>query len=69
MHMPMMNEEFVQKWQCGQKIFIANMIPHHQGAIDSAKLILEYGSNEEVKAIARNIIKTQTKEIEDSMSF
>lgn len=47
------------------KDFIANMIPHHQGAIDSAKLILEYGSNEEVKAIARNIIKTQTKEIED----
>ena len=64
MHMPMMNEEFVQSGNV-DKDFIANMIPHHQGAIDSAKLILEYGSNEEVKAIARNIIKTQTKEIED----
>lgn len=63
MHMPMMNEEFVQSGNV-DKDFIANMIPHHQGAIDSAKLILEYGSNEEVKAIARNIIKTQTKEIE-----
>lgn len=64
MHMPMMNEEFVQSGNV-DKDFIANMIPHHQGAIDSAKSILEYGSNEEVKAIARNIIKTQTKEIED----
>ena len=64
MHMPMMNEEFVQSGNV-DKDFIANMIPHHQGAIDSAKLILEYGSNEEVKVIARNIIKTQTKEIED----
>ena len=64
MHMPMMNEEFVQSGNV-DKDFIANMIPHHQGAIDSAKLILEYGSNEEVKAIARNIIKIQTKEIED----
>ena len=50
MHMPMMNEEFVQSGNV-DKDFIANMIPHHQGAIDSAKLILEYGSNEEVKAI------------------
>lgn len=64
MHMPMMNEEFVQSGNV-DKDFIANMIPHHQGAIDSAKLILEYGNNKEVKELAHNIIKTQTEEIED----
>ena len=37
MHMPMMNEEFVQSGNV-DKDFIANMIPHHQGAIDFCKI-------------------------------
>lgn len=62
MHMPMMNTDFVQSGNV-DKDFIANMIPHHQGAIDSAKMILEYSSNDDVRNIAKNIINTQEKEI------
>lgn len=62
MHMPMMNTDFVQSGNV-DKDFIANMIPHHQGAIDSAKMILEYSSNKDVRNIAQNIINAQEKEI------
>lgn len=62
MHMPMMNAELVESGNV-DKDFIANMIPHHQGAVDSAKLILEHSKNEQVRAIAQNIIKTQEQEI------
>lgn len=43
--------------------FVAGMIPHHQGAIDMAKVELRYGKNPEMRRLARNIIKAQDKEI------
>lgn len=64
MHMPMMNTEFVESKNV-DKDFIANMIPHHQGAIDSAKMILEHSKNEQVRAIAKNIISAQEQEVKD----
>jgi uncharacterized protein (DUF305 family) len=31
------------------KDFVAMMVPHHQGAIDMAKLLLRYGKNQKLK--------------------
>jgi uncharacterized protein (DUF305 family) len=43
--------------------FVAAMIPHHQGAIDMARAELRYGTNEQVRRIAQEIIVTQEDEI------
>ncbi len=43
--------------------FIQGMIPHHQGAVDMARIVLEHGDNEEAKELARNIIKAQEEEM------
>ena len=43
--------------------FVAMMIPHHQGAIDMAQAQLRYGSNEQLKRLAQEIIVTQQQEI------
>ncbi len=43
--------------------FIQGMIPHHQGAVDMANIILEHGDDEEAKELARNVIKAQEEEI------
>ncbi|RYG26115.1 DUF305 domain-containing protein [bacterium] len=44
--------------------FAALMIPHHQGAIDMAKIELEHGKKEELKKMAQAIFDSQSKEIE-----
>ena len=43
--------------------FIQGMIPHHQGAVDMANIILEHGDDNEAKKLAREIIAAQEKEI------
>ncbi len=39
------------------------MIPHHQGAIDMAKVVLQYGKNPEIRTLAEAIVKDQEGEI------
>jgi uncharacterized protein (DUF305 family) len=43
--------------------FVTGMIPHHQGAIDMAKIVLEKGKDPEIKTLAEGIIKAQESEI------
>ncbi|WP_146691214.1 DUF305 domain-containing protein [Bradyrhizobium canariense] len=43
--------------------FAAMMIPHHQGAIDMALAELRYGTNEQLRRIAQEIIVEQQQEI------
>ncbi len=43
--------------------FAMMMKPHHQGAIDMAKVELQYGTDPELKAMAQKIIDAQTAEI------
>jgi len=44
--------------------FAAIMIPHHQGAIDMAKVELQFGKNPVLRRLAQGIIVEQLQEIE-----
>ena len=43
--------------------FVAMMVPHHQGAIDMARVELKYGRDPDLRRLARNIVKAQEDEI------
>ena len=51
------------------RMFLANMIAHHQGAVDMANLALTSAKHQEIKDMANNIISAQTKEIGDMQSW
>ena len=44
--------------------FAAMMIPHHQGAVDMAKVELQFGKNPVLRRLAQGIIVEQLQEIE-----
>ena len=44
--------------------FLAMMIPHHAGAVDMARLVLQHGRDPATRQLAEDIIAGQTIEIE-----
>lgn len=51
------------------RMFIAGMIAHHQGAVDMAKLAQAQAKHTELKTMAGNIITAQEKEIADMTAW
>jgi uncharacterized protein (DUF305 family) len=43
--------------------FVAHMIPHHEGAVEMAKVELKYGKDATLRKLAKDIIASQDKEI------
>lgn len=51
------------------RLFLSNMIAHHQGAVDMAELALTSAKHQEIKDLATAIISAQTSEITDMTSW
>ena len=49
--------------------FARGMLPHHRGAVDMAKVQLQYGTDEEMRKLAQDIIDAQQPEIELMQSW
>ena len=60
MHGPMMTGMMIKDPDVA---FICGMIPHHQSAIDMARVVLKTGDNAEAKRMAEKVIKDQEQEI------
>ena len=59
----MMNGMNVKPTGKPDKDFVLVMMPHHQGAIDMAKVELQYGTDPELRQLATDIVAAQEKEI------
>ena len=49
--------------------FRTHMIPHHQGAVEMAKVALKHAKNPETKRMAQKIIDDQEKEITEMQEW
>lgn len=62
MEQGMMNEDADVAFACG-------MIAHHQGAIDMAQVLLEYGDDPRMIKLAEEVMEAQVGEIEKMTSW
>jgi len=63
--MERMNRDMIGKPMTGNpdRDFVAMMAPHHQGAIDMARIYLREGKDPELRGMAEKIIADQEREI------
>ncbi|WP_432431520.1 CopM family metallochaperone [Chelatococcus daeguensis] len=43
--------------------FVRAMIPHHQGAVDMAKVVLAFGKDPKIRELAESVVQAQESEI------
>ncbi|NJM51870.1 MAG: DUF305 domain-containing protein [Sphingomonadales bacterium] len=60
MHGPMM---MGVKHPDADKAFVLGMLPHHQGALDMAKIQLKFGKDRKMRRLAFDILRTQHLEV------
>ena len=64
----MMQDMHAAGWSGNVDIdFLAMMIPHHAGAVDMARLLLQHGRDPAARMLAEEIIASQTVEIDSMM--
>jgi uncharacterized protein (DUF305 family) len=51
------------------KDFVTMMLPHHQGAVDMAKVELQYGKDPKLKKMAARIVKDPEKEFREMKAW
>ncbi len=67
--MDMMQDMAVEYTGNADVDFRLKMIPHHQGAIDMAKVALEHGTDPDTKLLAEAIIAAQEREIAEMQDW
>jgi uncharacterized protein (DUF305 family) len=61
----MARQMVMENGKYSDKAFIDAMVPHHQGAIEMARVALKNAEHAEIKELTRNIISSQQAEIEE----
>lgn len=49
--------------------FVRNMIPHHQSAVEMAKVVLQHSKEPETRKLAEDVVRTQEAEIAQMRAF
>jgi uncharacterized protein (DUF305 family) len=68
-HMKMMEDMHIEYTGNSDVDFVQGMIPHHQGAIDMAKVQLQHGKDPELRKMAQKIISDQEKEVAEIQAW
>lgn len=63
------SEMLMENGEYSDERFIDAMAPHHQGAVDMARIALVNGEHPEIRQLAENIISSQEAEIEELRSI
>ena len=61
----MARQMVMENGKYSEERFVDAMVPHHQGAIEMAKVALKQAEHEEIKELSHNIISSQRAEIEE----
>jgi uncharacterized protein (DUF305 family) len=65
----MAKQMVMEDGQYSDKAFIDAMVPHHQGAIEMARVALENAEREEIRELSQDIISSQQAEIRELMDI